>query len=628
MGQIETVGSKVGQISSVGSGKTKPAGLASVAAGFDIAAVRCAVEKRLEESIRQNKELVERIKALNEQRDRARVRGRLELMTDGYRVDEAITPKLARLGQLLAAALRLVHPLDIFVWPSNELNAYCLPSRKGNRLIMCLYSGLVSSLTSHELLFVMGHEVGHAILKHGETLGIGFDNPNFSPLEVVKLRALERAREVSCDRFGLSACQDVRVASTALFKIASGLNERWIVFDETAYSRHFDELSSISELVDLEDASRTHPLTPLRVKALIAYSKSETYARAFGKTSCLIPAAEMERGIETMLSVLDPDVAELDGKDEQEAANRFLFDGALLVISADGVVAPEEVAWLEARTSSKWSGEELSRDLSKPEFRQDLQQRLEANASVLRHKLSELGRANLLSIMCDIAVCAGGIPQSEFEVIDLLRQQLRISPELAQSVLNHAKASPRDESEEDSEPGPSLSAAGTPPADPLDAILLQSKLPDKALAEARTTCDQIRSGNMPLSVGVRTLVSWAICASRHSGSLTRAQGKKIAVAAVRVCRQIQDANGIARKACSNPMDDLVREYGVVALFNRNETVYVGQEDVPYVIVSISRTKDTIVIAPADNLEATIEIDPRELRKDPVRGDWPPELMEV
>jgi hypothetical protein len=144
-----------------------------------------------------------------------------------------------------------------------------------------------------------------------------------------------------------------------------------------------------------------------------------------------------------------------EGKDEEDAANRFLLDGALLVVGADGVVAPGEVAWLESRTSGKWSSEELTRDLSKPEFRRELQQRVEANASILCHKLSELGRARLLHVMCDIALCAGGIPEAEFEVIDFLRQQLKISAELAQSVLSTANAESQGESkEEDAENAP------------------------------------------------------------------------------------------------------------------------------------------------------------------------------
>jgi hypothetical protein len=73
------------------------------------------------------------------------------LITNTYRVDEAITPKLHRLEAVLTRALRLVQPLNNFVTPSQELIAYCQPSRKGKRLVMCLYSELVSSLSSQEL---------------------------------------------------------------------------------------------------------------------------------------------------------------------------------------------------------------------------------------------------------------------------------------------------------------------------------------------------------------------------------------------------------------------------------------------------------------------------------------------
>jgi len=472
---------------------------------------------------------------------------------------------------------------------------------------------------------VMGHEVGHALLKHGETLGIGFENPRFSPLEVVRVRALERAHEISCDRFGLLACQDVRVASTALFKIASGLSERWISFDETAYSRHFDDLSAMSELIDIEDASRTHPLTPLRVKALIAFSKSEAYAKAFGRTEWTLPTDEMERRIETMLSVLDPDVSELEGEDEQDAANRFLFDGALMVIGADGVVAPEEVEWLHGHFTDNTSGEVLARDLATPEFQQELQQRLEANAAILRNKLSEVGRAHLLHIMCDVALSAGGIPESEFDALNHLRELLKISVDMAQAVLQSAKSEFDEEPEQD---GGKQSEGAAPPADPLEAILQQANLPYKALTAANEMCDDIRSHQMPLGVAAKTLVSWAIGASRDGGQITEAQGKKIAVAAIRVCRDMQDHSGGISKRGINPAEKLIKKYGVVTLFRRNETVYQNQEDRPYVVLSVSKVKGSVVIAPVDNLADTTEVDVRQLRKDPVNGDWPVELMNL
>lgn len=611
--------------------ETKPVMLGAVTAGFNLASIRCGVEIRLEEVIRSNDSLSDRIKGLAKEREHARVRSRLDLMTNGYRVDDAITPRLSRLGTVLARALRLVQPLDIFVQASNERNAFCLPSRKGNRLIMCLYSGLISSLSSQELLFVMGHEVGHAILRHDATLGVGFDNPDFSPLEVIKVRGLERSHEISCDRFGLLACQDVRVASTALFKIASGLNERWIAFDEMAYSRHFDELCSMSELVDLEDASRTHPLTPLRVKALISFSKSETFAKAFGRSNWSIPATQMEQAIETMLSVLDPDVSELEGQDEQAAANRFLFDGALLVIGADGVVAPEEVAWLEARTQSNWSSDSLARDLSNREYLQELNNRIESNAAILRNKLSEYGRANLLHLMCDIAHCAGGIPESEFEILEHLRRLLKISGELARTVLNRSQSESQGEADDGESATPdedSQSASETSSSHPLEVILHWAKLPDKVLVEAKTYCEQACFGDISFKIAVRTLVAWAIQSSGSRGPLSQAQGRKIILAAVKFCREVLDQQRTDRKVRPSNIDELIRQHGLISLFRRNETVQLGVNERQYAILSISRSKGVAVVAPTDDLQTTTEVSPHEMRKDVDHGDWPSELTDI
>jgi uncharacterized tellurite resistance protein B-like protein len=610
------------------SGHAKKAtSLRPVGAGFDIKSVRCAVEARLDASIRKDEDFFGRIRDFSKECEPGRVQHQLALMTEGYRVDEAITPKLARLGTVLTRALRLAQPVDIFVMPSHECNAYCLPSRKGNRLIMCLYSGVIEMMSSQELLFVMGHEVGHALFRHAEIPPIGFDHAHFSPLEVVRARALGRAKEITCDRIGLLACQDTRVASAALFKVASGLTERWISFDESAYSRHFDDLSAMSELIDLEDAARTHPLTPLRVKALITFANSEAYARAFGRGEWSVSTDELERRVETMLSVLDPDVSELEGKDEKDAANRFLFDGALLVIGADGVVEPQEVAWLERQTSDKWSGEALAKSLSSDEFRHGLRQRLETNAAVLRNKLSDMARAGLLHTMFDVALSAGGIPESEGDALHQLRELLGISGELAGAVYRAAKSEASDESDISSD-GPSQHEAtsqSAAPVDPLEAILQQANLPAKAQAAAQAACSEIRSQTAPLGIYARKLLAWSISASRDGGPLTEAQGKKLAVATIRVCREIHDRRSMPRKARSAPMDKLVKQHGVVALFSRNENVYLGSADRPYVILSVSRAKSSVVIAPLDNLEETTEVDPRELRKDLVQGAWPAEI---
>ena len=605
---------------------SKATTLMPVAPGFEVSSVRCAKEAHLRELICTDEGLQCRMKALAQQREEARVRMRVQLMTDGYRVDQAITPRLYNLGRMLIQVLRLVQPLDLFVQGSQEHNAFCLPSRKGNRLVMCLNSGLIASLSPQELLFVMGHEVGHALLRHGETLGIAFDDPRFSPLEVVRLRALERAQEISCDRFGLLACQDVRVASSALFKITSGLPDKWISFDETAYSRHFDDISSMAEVVDLEDASRTHPFIPLRVKALIAFAKSELYAKMFNRAGWSIDSGDMERGVETMLSVLAPDLTELENANEKEAFGRFLMGGAQLVIAADGVIEPQEVAWLQRFTEDKLSGEELAANLSRPEFRQELKERLEESAHILRNKLPEQTRAGLLHAMCEVALSAGGMPQAEFDILDALRRTLHIRMEIAQDVLEAARNSQDEGTDEASaEQGPGAGADST--ADPITAILERANLPEGTLAQVAEICNAIRSQGMPFPVAARALVSWAITASCKKGPISAAQAKKLAVSAVKVCRELQPAAGGARKGKATPIDKQIRESGLVSLFQKGEKVTHVQTDKQYVVVSVLRRLGKLKIAPVDNPSAVEQVEPHDLRKDPIEGAWPAEFAD-
>jgi len=603
--------------------------LTRVASGFDLACVRCAAEVDVAGKIHADEDFVARVQSFSDHTDAARIGSRLSLLTDCYRVDQAITPKLFRLGRLLRRVLRLVRPLDMFVLPSSEMNAFCIPSRKGNRFVMCLHSALVNAMSSHELLFVMGHEVGHALFRHGDMPGISFEHPDFSPLEVVRLRGLGRAKEISCDRIGFLTCQNLRVACTALFKLASGLSEKWVSFDETAYSRHFDELSSMAEVVNLEDASRTHPLTPLRVKALMAYAKSEPCSTAFERSRWTIASDELERGVETMLSVLSPDVSDLESKKEEEAGNEFLYTGALMVIAADGMVNPEEVGWLRKLTRQKKSAKQLAEDCCRPDFAEKALRRLSPVAAILRNKLSDKKRAGLLYAMCEVAACGGGIPEPEFKVLDRIRQLLDVPVEIAKHVL-HSALNADDEAapELNGAPAASVPAQGPESPDVLDEILDRSRLTVKARPSADEACRRIRAEGSSLTDALRKLVSWAIVASGNNGPLTEAQGKRLAISAIKTGRDILKREGKSRKSRGTPVDRLVRKSGVVAMFKRGERVTRTPNGKPWVVVSVSRTKGILRIVPEDNREAVEEVDPRELFKDPEKGAWPKELTDL
>jgi uncharacterized tellurite resistance protein B-like protein len=263
------------------------------------------------------------------------------------------------------------------------------------------------------------------------TSAVDFDNPNFSPLEVLTFRAWHRRQELTCDRIGLLVCQNLRAACSALFKLASGLSEKWVLFDEARYAEQLSELDEKEgEGLDLHQEAATHPIIPLRVKALMEFARSEPFARAFGRTQFELTASELEKRVQYMLSMLDADLSEWQNEDEKQVLNRFLLHAALLLAGADGIVQPGEVAWLNAHFKGFHPDKELATHILEPGFRDELQKGLADDASILQVKLTGVQRAALLRILVKFAEAAGAVVESESEILDSLRQMLAVPVEL------------------------------------------------------------------------------------------------------------------------------------------------------------------------------------------------------
>ncbi|MBK8119759.1 MAG: M48 family metallopeptidase [Sulfuritalea sp.] len=345
-------------------------------------------------------------------------------------VDAALTPTLNQLKEMLRTTLRLVQPIDLYVQANPELNAYCMPTRKGTRLVMCLHSSLVDLLTLHELMFVMGHEVGHAILGHGRIPKIGFDDMDFSPLEVVRTRTLSRRQEVSCDRVGLLACQDVRVAGSALLKIMSGLSDRWLTFDEEVFGRQFDQIADLAEVTQLEDAASTHPIIGMRAKLLRTFADSKLFADAMGRPSALVSEDDLERTSLHLLSVLEPDLSEIESASDEEAGNLLLVFGSLVLAAADGVFDAAEATFLQKRMK-------LTDDMVVAMQQPDFVERTLANIAEPRRSTGPQAKYMRAPVCC--ANCArspfvsGGYDQAEQSVLSRIGQLL----DLPEVVFSH-----------------------------------------------------------------------------------------------------------------------------------------------------------------------------------------------
>lgn len=409
---------------------TKKKTVTPIQASFDLARVRCAGETMLQSAIEKDSDFHERLMQLSAEGNEGFIDGRLSLIKDSYRVEALLTPTLNQLKEMLRTTLRLVQPIDLYVQANPNLNAFCMPTRKGTRLVMCLHSSLVELFTLHELMFVMGHEVGHAILRHGRIPKIGFDDMNFSPLEVVRTRTLSRRQEVSCDRVGLLACQDVKVAGSALLKIMSGLSDRWITFDEEVFGRQFDQIADLAEVTQLEDATSTHPIIGMRAKLLRTFADSKLFADAMGRSSSLISEEDLERTSLHLLSVLEPDLSEIESASDEEASNVLLIFGSLALAAADGAFDAAEAAFLRKRMKLT---DEMVAAMRQPDFVETTLANIAEPAGVLARKLNTPARAGLLRELCRVALVSGGYDQAEQSVLSRIGQLL----DLPEVVFSH-----------------------------------------------------------------------------------------------------------------------------------------------------------------------------------------------
>jgi hypothetical protein len=123
-------------------------------------------------------------------------------------------------------------------------------------------------LDEEEFEFVIGHELGHFLLDHHAVIkNIG--QPNF---EYFRQR---RSQEISVDRIGLVPCVSLDTAVRALMKTVSGLTERHLRFDVTAFIAQLRKIEASTP----DWSGSTHPSILIRAKALLWFSLSDYFLR-------------------------------------------------------------------------------------------------------------------------------------------------------------------------------------------------------------------------------------------------------------------------------------------------------------------------------------------------------------
>jgi Zn-dependent protease with chaperone function len=197
------------------------------------------------------------------------------LLGSAQRVKMETMPELAELARRGQSRLQ-PGDLQVYVVPSRMVNAYTfgLSSPK----VVVLYSGLLERMDPDELLFVMGHEMGHIALGHtvlnslvGGMAGI----PASWGAAIVLVMAFlwwNRTCEYSADRAGLLACGRLDKAISALVKLAPGAEGGSPAALRLAYQQI--DAEDDTWMGTLSEALGTHPLLIKRIQELRKFAAS------------------------------------------------------------------------------------------------------------------------------------------------------------------------------------------------------------------------------------------------------------------------------------------------------------------------------------------------------------------
>jgi len=193
----------------------------------------------------------------------------MSLLSDSLMVTSSITPSIASVIESVVKRLNLQEvSIEAYIYSDSEMNARCFFIH--NKIIIILTSELVNKMTKAELSFVIGHEIGHYIFGH---LKYSVPNEVNSKLLEMKMNKLAQAHEISADRLGLICSGSVESSVKAIVKIVSGLDDTFIssslhVYLHQVQSLNFDILSH---------GNYSHPIFPIRARALVLFSMSDIY---------------------------------------------------------------------------------------------------------------------------------------------------------------------------------------------------------------------------------------------------------------------------------------------------------------------------------------------------------------
>jgi len=215
---------------------------------------------------------------------------RLMFLASSVRASEQQFPHLYQMLLDGAYVLDMPRVPELFITQDPLVNAMALGTDKP---FIVITTGMVDLMDEEEIRFIIGHEIGHVLSGHSVYRTMLFHLVNLAarlalvPFAWLGLKAViwgleewYRKSELSCDRAGLLAGQDVPAARRALMKTAGGPQLAELSHDAfLEQAREYDAVPDLRESLIklLQLQGTTHPFAVVRFAELDRWASEGEY---------------------------------------------------------------------------------------------------------------------------------------------------------------------------------------------------------------------------------------------------------------------------------------------------------------------------------------------------------------
>lgn len=226
--------------------------------------------------------------------------------------------------------LKFEDKVDFYITGDSSVNAFSVAAEtEGEPHIVNINSALFNLMTTDEMRFVIGHELGHLINKDTKLKRlILFVFPPESNVPVMlqhKIRLHDQLAELVADRYGYLATENLDACVTAFFKLASGLDLAKMNVSIDALIA--DNNRRLDYFLNDKGISRAaHPVNPIRIQALNLFAKADS-------------KEALDSGMDELTSIL----LKVGGNELDEHMATFIASAGLIVANADGDVNKDEI---------------------------------------------------------------------------------------------------------------------------------------------------------------------------------------------------------------------------------------------------------------------------------------------